>query len=256
MINKYLGILQNASQHGSEVDNLFEYVHWFMLLLFVGWAAFFICALIRFRRSRNPQADYVGVTSKTSTYVELGVVVVEAILLLGFAFPLWARRVNEFPLKENATVVYAVAQQFAWNFRYPGPDGILGKQDANLVSANNPFGLDQGDPHGKDDIVTLNQMHVPVNKPVIVHISSKDVVHSFAVRQMRVTQDAIPGMSIPFWFTPVRMGTYEISCVQLCGIGHYQMRGFLTVDTPENYERWLKEQAAATESNGGSGSYE
>lgn len=251
MINKYLGILQNASQHGVEVDHMLEYVHWFMFLLFIGWTAFFIYVLICFRRSKSPKADYVGVTSKSSTYVELGVVIVEAILLLGFAFPLWARRVNEFPAKETSVIVRVIAEQFVWNFRYPGPDGVFGRQDENLVSTDNPLGLDRNDPYGKDDIVTQNQMHVPVNKSVIVYGSSKDVIHSFAVRQMRVIQDVIPGMSIPFWFTPIRTGIYEISCVQLCGIGHYRMRGFLTVDSPEDYEKWLKEQAATT---GGSGS--
>lgn len=250
MINKYLGILQNASEHGAAVDNMMEIVHWFMLLLFVGWSVFLIYVLCRFRASRNPKASYVGVTSKTSTYLEAGVVVIEAILLLGFAFPLWAKRVNEFP-RENAIEVGVVAQQFAWNFIYPGPDKKFGRRAANLVTSENPLGLDSDDPDGKDDIFSLNQMHLPLGKPAILHISSKDVIHSFSVRQMRITQDAIPGLSIPSWFTPTRAGQYEIACAQLCGNQHYTMRGFLTVETGEQFDNWLK-TAAASGSGGGS----
>ena len=248
-----------ASAHGADIDRVVVFVHWFMLVLFVGWISFFAVALVRFRRSRHPVPDYHGVTSHRNTYVEIGVVIVEAVLLLGFSIPLWADRVDEFPPEKEATVVRVVAQQFAWNVHYPGPDGVFGRSDVKLVDeAANPIGLDRSDPAAKDDLTTVNQLHVPVGKPVIVHLSSKDVIHSFGVAEFRVKQDAIPGLEIPLWWVPTvttaemreRSGkpadwTYEIACAQLCGLGHSTMRGFVTVETPEAYQAWIDAQAAA-----------
>jgi cytochrome c oxidase subunit 2 len=225
----------------------------------VGWMTFFTLALLRFRKRRNPVPDYKGVTSHRNTYLEVGVVVVEAVLLIGFSIPLWADRVDEFPAEKDATVVRVIAQQFAWNVHYPGPDGKFGKTDVTLVDeASNPIGLDRSDPVAKDDVTTVNQLHVPVNKPVIVQLSSKDVIHSFGVPEFRVKQDAIPGLRIPLWWTPTvtteemrkKAGhaedwTYEIACAQLCGIGHATMRGFVTVETPEAFQAWFDGQAAA-----------
>ncbi len=253
MINKALGILENASEHGPQVDFLLEIVHWFMLILFVGWSIFFVYALIRFRKSKNPKADYVGVASHRSTYIEIGVVVAEAVLLLGFAFPLWAKRVNEFPTGKDVVEVWVTAQQFTWNISYPGPDRVFGKRGFSFVRAGNLLGLDPNDPKGKDDIEAPEKdLHLPVNKSAIIHLTSKDVIHSFTVRQMRITQDAIPGMSIPTWFKPIKEGTYEIACAQLCGNGHHTMKGILTVESEEKFNKWLKEQAAS----GGPASYE
>jgi cytochrome c oxidase subunit 2 len=124
--------------------------------------------------------------------------------------------------------VRVVAEQFAWNVHYPGADHIFGKSDVSLVSSSNPLGLDVNDPHAKDDITTLNQLYLQVDRPVIVQISSKDVIHSFALPYMRVKQDAIPGMVVPVHFTATRTSgeeTWEIACAQLCGLGHYRMRG-------------------------------
>ena len=122
---------------------------------------------------------------------------VEAVLLLGIAIPLWAKNVQQFPDAKDATVIQIMAQQFAWNVRYPGPDGKFGRQDMKLVSDDNVFGVDPADPAGKDDIQVLNEIHVPVNKPVLIYLSSKDVIHSLKLVAMRITQDAIPGLRIP-----------------------------------------------------------
>jgi cytochrome c oxidase subunit 2 len=105
------------------------------------------------------------------------------------------------------------------------------------------MGLDPNDPAGKDDLVTVGELHVPVNRPVIVELSSKDVIHDFFLPSMRIGADAIPGSRIPLWFTPIKTGTYEVICAQLCGLGHYSMKGTLVVDTPEEYQSWLKERA-------------
>jgi cytochrome c oxidase subunit 2 len=244
MINRLLGMPVNASEHGYLIDHMLEFIHWFMLLLFVGWSAFFIITLIRFHKSRNPRADYHGVQSKASTHVEFTVVLVEAALLLGFALPLWAKRVSQFP-KDNPVIIRAIGEQFRWNFHYPGPDGKFGRQDAALISASNSLGLDPNDPNGKDDIVTSNELHVPVNRSVIIQVSSKDVIHSLSIQAMRIGQDAIPGISTPMWFRPVRTGNYEIICGQLCGLGHYAMRALMTVESQSEYDQFLKESAPA-----------
>lgn len=240
MLNHLLGQVPNASEHGFLIDNMLEFCHWFMLLLFLGWSTFFVYILLRFRKSRNPKADYHGLRSHASSHVEFMVVLVEAVILLGFALPIWGRRVNEFP-KTNVLRLHVIAQQFGWNFHYPGADGKFGKQDVSFVSASNPVGLDPKDEAGKDDIVSINEMHLPVNTDVILDISSKDVIHSFMMPSMRVGQDAIPGQRVPVWFRPVRTGEYEIACAQLCGNGHYSMRGLCKVDTPAEFAAWMKE---------------
>jgi cytochrome c oxidase subunit 2 len=211
--------------------------------LFVGWSCFFIYVLIRFRRSRHPVADHVGVKSGISTHLEFAVVLIEAVLLLGFAIPLWGRFVNEFPDTKDAILVHAIGQQFNWNFHLPGPDGQFGRRDVSLVSNSNPIGLDPAAEESKDDLVVLGELHVPLNRPVIVEVSSKDVIHNFALPHMRAAQDAIPGSIIPLWFKPIKTGNYEIVCGQLCGLGHYSMKGMLVVDTPEDFQAWLKERA-------------
>ena len=243
MLNEFGGIYPNASEHGYLIDNMLEVCHWFMLLLFVGWSSFFTFTLIRFHKSRHPKANYHGVKSHFSSHIEFSVVLIEAVLLLGFALPLWGRRVNEFP-KENAITIKVVAEQFAWNFRYPGPDGIFGKADSSLISTANPLGVDKSDPHAKDDIITKKEMHLPVNRNIILQITSKDVIHSFSFQAMRIGQDAIPGLLIPIWFKPVKIGEYELICGQLCGNGHYAMKATVIVESEADYNAWLKEKSA------------
>ena len=243
LINEFLGQPPNASEHGYQIDHILEFCHWFMAALFIGWSAFFIYVLIRFRHGRNPVADHEGVTSGISTHLEFAVVLIEAVLLVGFAVPLWAKRVNQFPDTTDAILVHAVGQQFNWNFHLPGPDGAFGRRDVNLVTNSNPLGLDPNDPASKDDIVVLGELHVPVDRPVIIELSSKDVIHNFALVNMRIAQDAIPGSIIPMWFKPIKTGTYEVICGQLCGLGHYGMKGTLVVDSPADYQAWLKERA-------------
>ena len=242
LINQLLGQPANASEHGYQIDHILEFSHWFMAALFFGWFAYFIYVLVRFRRSRHPVADHEGVKSGISTHLEFAVVLIEAVLLVGFAIPLWAKRVNEFPQTKDAVLVHAVGQQFNWNFHLPGPDGQFGKRDINLVTNSNPLGLDASDAAAKDDLVVLGELHVPVDHPVIIELSSKDVIHNFALPHMRSAQDAIPGQIIPMWFTPIRVGSYEVICGQLCGLGHYGMKGMLVVDSPADYQAWLKER--------------
>lgn len=243
LINEFLGQPANASEHGYQIDHIIEFCHWFMGALFVGWSAFFVFVLIRFHKSRHPRADHTGVRSGISTHLEFSVVLIEAVLLLGFAIPLWAKRVNEFPPTQDAILVHVIGQQFNWTYHLPGPDGQFGRRDVSLVNNSNPLGLDSNDPAAKDDLVVLGELHVPVDRPVIIELSSKDVIHNFDLPHMRIAADAIPGSLIPLWFKPVKTGTYEVICGQLCGLGHYGMKGSVVVDTPADYQAWLKERS-------------
>jgi cytochrome c oxidase subunit 2 len=247
-----------AAAHGERIDSLIGWTHIFMLVLFVGWGAFFLYALIRFRQSRHPVANYAGARSHTSSYLEGGVFVVEVILLFGFSIPIWAARVDRIPPEKDALVVEVTGEQFAWNVHYAGPDHVFGRTDIKLIDVqSNPLGLDRSDPAAKDDVTTINQLYLPVNKPIIVRLRSKDVIHSFGVPEFRVKQDAIPGFTIPIWFIPnvttaemrTRTGNpefqYEIACAQLCGLGHARMRGFVTVETADVFQKWLNEQIEA-----------
>jgi cytochrome c oxidase subunit II len=247
-MRKYYGLPMNfpeqASAHAAQLDNLTALVHWLMLVLFVGWGIFFVYALIRFRKGRNPVASYEGAKAHFSTYGEAGVALIEVVLLVVFAVPIWATRVNSIPPESQATVVRVVAEQFAWNVHYPGKDGVFGRTDPNLVATGtNPLGLDPNDPAGKDDVVLLNELHLPVNKPVIIKLTTKDVIHSFFLPQMRVKQDAIPGQVIPIWFEPIKTGQWDIACAQLCGLSHYRMRGSYTVESQADFDKWMADNA-------------
>ena len=141
---------------------------------------------MRFRSGAHPTADYRGVRGRWSTWIEGGVLVAEVILLAFFSIPFWTRNVDAAPPPENeATVVRVIAEQFAWHVHYPGVDGVFGRTDIKLVGPDNPLGL---------------------------FLSSKDVIHSFALPQMRVKQDAIPGIVQPVWFTPTSTGEWDIAC--------------------------------------------
>ncbi len=288
-LSKYLGLPINSSSHGHMIDNMMSWVHWLMLILFVGWGLYLIIAVIRFSAKTNPKADYNGVQSHYSQYVEYGIIIFEAFLLIGLSIPLYAQVKTTLPNNNDVHHVRIIAQQFAWNIHYPGEDGQFGTTNIKLVDEeSNPIGLDRNSPYGADDLVTINQMHLPVNKQVMIHLSSKDVIHSFGIPEMRIKQDAIPGMTIPFFFTPTMTSSeflskiknteryspkgnygfdkttwenlndklknelrgYQIACAQLCGNSHYKMRGFVTVDTEDEYNAWLAMQAEYLEEEG------
>ena len=239
---KLLGMPVQASTHAAELDQMNVLVHWLMLIMFVGWGVFFVFVLFRFRQSANPKASYTGAKGKISKGTEVAVAIVEVVLLVFYAIPAWAKRVKAFPAESEAVVVRVIGEQFAWNIQYPGPDGKFGRTDISLVSPDNPIGIDRRDQAAKDDITTINQLNLPVDRPVLVHLSSKDVIHSFGLFEMRVKQDAIPGMQIPVWFIPNRIGEYEITCSQLCGLGHFRMRGFITIQSDADYKKWFDDQ--------------
>ena len=234
------------SAHGHTIDDLIVFTHWLMLVLFIFWGAYFLYVLYRFRASKNPKASYSGMRSHWSTWSEVSVAVVEVILLVGFSIPAWSRWARRPSRENNPLEVRIIAEQFAWNVHYPGKDGVFGRAESKFVTSTNPVGLDPDDPKGKDDIVSLNNLHLEVNRAAILHIRSKDVIHSFKLPVMRTEQDAIPGMDVPIHFTPIRTTNgerWEVACAQLCGLGHYRMRGQLFVDSKEEFAKWLASQA-------------
>ena len=239
------------SAHGWQVDQIIVITHWLMAILFVFWGAFFLYTLYRFSAKRNPRASYHGMQSHWSTWGEAGVAVVEVVLLVGFSIPAWYRWSSKpEPVGTNPFEVRVIAEQFAWNVHYPGPDGKFGRTDVKLVTSTNPVGLDMTDPASQDDVVALNQLHLPVNREALIHVTSKDVIHSFKLPVMRVEQDAIPGADVPIHFMPVRTtnsDTWEIACAQLCGLGHYRMRGQLVVNTQQDLDKWLASQPKVTQ---------
>jgi len=231
-----------ASAHASEIDWVLTHVHLLMLALFVGWGVYFLWALARFRARRQPLADHAGARGGFPKLTIVGVVIAEGLVLVVIALPLWYSRTSAQPATEGAVVVRVVAEQFAWSFHYPGADGEFGETSIDLVTADNPLGLDRSSPFGRDDLVVPGELHLPVGRPVVIQLSSKDVIHSFGIPAMRVKQDAIPGLLSPVWFTPTETGRFDIACSQLCGLGHYRMRGILAVEPEQEFEAFLTRQ--------------
>ncbi len=179
--------------------------------------------------------------------MEVGWTIATAVLFIGLGVQgnrVWASYLAE-SISVDAISIEITAQQFAWNIRYPGIDGRFGRTDPKLIddSIGNYVGVDATDPAGRDDIVTQNIMAVPINRSVRIILRSKDVTHSFFVPQLRVKQDAVPGLSIPVHFTATRTGDYEIACAELCGMQHYTMRSRLQVVSEPEFEAWLKSRA-------------
>lgn len=144
---------------------------------------------------------------------------------------------------QNAMLVEAVGQQWRWMYRFPGKDGKLGTSDVSHVNFKNPLGIDPDDPFGQDDyIIKSNAVHLPKDQAVKFLLRSKDVLHDFYVPQFRAKMDLVPGTVTYFWATPTKVGNFEILCAEYCGVGHYNMRGMVHVDEPEDFERWLRQQ--------------
>jgi cytochrome c oxidase subunit II len=245
LINQLIGIPALASEHGEMVDNMLELVHWVMLILFVGWSAFLVVVFTKFRQAKSPNADYYGVRGHASTHIEIGVVIVEAILLLGFAFPLWSQQSTQYPTGKDVVKIRAVGEKFTWNFQYAGSDSTLGRMDLNLIDAakGNIIGRDMKDPNGKDDFVKGGVLTLCAGRPVIIDVTSKDVIHNLALVPMRAAQDATPGVRGHLWFTPMKANEdgWDIICGQLCGVGHSQMKARLVVLEPKAFDEFIKE---------------
>ena len=153
-------------------------------------------------------------------------------------------------IESGTEVSWQSSGEFEYQVQYAGADGVFGSTAPEFVSTDNLLGLDPDDPKGKDDFNSVNNLNVEVDRPVIVHLSSKDVIHSFKVPVLRLTQDVIPGQEIKIWFESTRIGNYDLACAQLCGLGHFRMRGSLNVQSKADFTTWLEDQqseAAAEE---------
>jgi cytochrome c oxidase subunit 2 len=242
MIDRWLPAA--ASSHAAMLDAVLRSVHVHMLLIFVAWLAVFAIALIKFRTGANPEPRARGISGRVAA-VAIGLVIIgDVIILATQALPAWAARNAPPPAGAQPIEIHVIAEQFAWNIHYPGPDGLFGRTRQDLISAANPLGIDRGDAAAKDDIGILNVLMLPLNRTVVVQLTSRDVIHSFTLNEMRVKQDANPGMTSRVWFTPVTMGDWEIACSQLCGLGHYRMRGEYHVVDQAAWDAWQASELA------------
>jgi cytochrome c oxidase subunit 2 len=219
----------------------------FMLTLVVTGIIFFfaqlgLCYAVFRYRDRGGRAHY----SHGNTKMEIIWTSATAVLFVGLVLVgqhIWAQvHLQEAPA--DAVQIEIMAQQFAWNFRYSGPDGQFGRVSPELMdeSVGNPLGLDYDDPAATDDLV-MPVIAVPVDRPVEVIMRSKDVIHSFFVREMRIKQDVVPGMETRLHFTANTVGRYEVPCTELCGLGHSQMRTYLLVMSEQDFQDWLRDNA-------------
>jgi len=233
-----------ASGHARALDTVLLSIHAHMLLIFVLWLALFVIALIKFRAGANPAAREQGVRGMWPA-IAIGLVIAgDVIILFTQALPAWAARNEAPPAGSMPLELRITAEQFAWNIHYPGPDRTFGRTQSSLISATNPLGIDRTDPAANDDIGLQNVLMLPVNRTVVVQLTSRDVIHSFTLNEMRVKQDATPGMTARVWFTPIATGDWEIVCSQLCGLGHYRMRGEYHVVSQAAWDQWQAEQGS------------
>lgn len=221
------------------VDDTVNVTFWVTGVVFVLVNAFLAYAVYRYRHRQGSKAHYEPENKKLEWWLT-GITTVGIAAMLAPGLSVWAKFVT---VPEEATAVEVVGQQWNWSYRLPGDDGELGKTDIQRVSLDNPYGMDDQDPAGQDDVLVASaQLHLPVNKPVKLLLRAKDVNHQFAVPQFRVKMDMVPGMVTYFWLTPTRTGEFDALCEQLCGIAHYIMRGRVVVQEQEDYERWLAAQ--------------
>jgi cytochrome c oxidase subunit II len=234
---------QAITAPGLLVDKQYERTLYVAGVVFVLAQLGLAFAVLRFRDRGRPARFIQG-----NNFLEVVWTAATAIAFIGLAFAgrgVWPdiRLASAGP---DVIRVEVTAEQFVYNFRYPGPDGKFGRIDPSLINAaeGNPVGLDPNDPAEKDDIVSP-MLTVPVDRPIELDLRSQDVIHGFFVRELRLQQDAVPGMLIPVSFTANRVGRYEIVCTQLCGQSHNTMRSFLNVVPEDEYEKFLKQPKPA-----------
>ncbi|MCB2206079.1 cytochrome c oxidase subunit II [bacterium] len=233
---------ENVSIFGEGVDHLFSIIYYISIAIFLIVNVIYITFIIRYRRKRKGEKAhyYHG-----NNLLEFSWTALPFVLFLFLAFysdGIWEDIKYSSKTPNADVVVEVMGQTYMWHFRYPGSDGLFGRRDQKFISSTNPFGIDPDDPNGKDDYTTINSMMIPVNKTVLVRLSSMDVIHSFFLPNMRVKQDAVPGQWVDVWFNSRKTGEYEIACAELCGSGHYLMRATLDVTSQEEYDTWIDEQ--------------
>lgn len=239
---------ENVSTIGVELDSLFAIFYWVSVVIFFMTYSILITFIIKYRkREGRKSVRYHGSNALETTWT-----ILPTILFAGLGA--YANDAWEISKKAHKAMdkpdyyIECVAMTYGWNFRYAGADGVLGRKAPEFVTRENVFGMDPTDEKGFDDILT-NQLHAPVNRNVVVSLNSIDVLHSFFVPQFRVKQDAVPGNWIELWFNVFKTGKYEIACAELCGSGHYAMRGEVIIESQASFDTWF--DAKVTEAKAG-----
>jgi cytochrome c oxidase subunit 2 len=227
-----------ASNWGA-IDTTIQLTLYITGFVFVAVNLFLAYAVFRFRFDPSRRAHYEPENKKLEIWLT-AITAIGVAAMLAPGLIVWADFVE---VPEDADEIEIVGSQWQWQFRLPGADGVLGEVDARYIGPNNSFGMNNDDPAGLDDVlVSTNELHLPLDRPVKVLLRSKDVLHDFAVPQFRVKMDLVPGMVTYVWFIPTRTGKFDILCMELCGIAHYTMRGYVVVDEQDDYEDWLARQ--------------
>lgn len=248
---KTLFVQGAASDHGEKIDLMLYITIGVTGVVFIITQILLFWFAYKYQENDNRKAYYFPHNTK----LELIWTTVPAIfltVLVVFGLKYWFKMTGEAP--KDATLVEVTGHQFAWEFRYPGADKTLGHKNYKLTKGANSLGVDFDDPASKDDIHVGTTMHIPVGKPVKLVINAQDVIHDVGLSHFRLKMDAVPGIPTTMWFTPLYTTkqmkertnnpnfVYEISCDQMCGRGHYSMRGVIVVETEEEYNKWLSEQ--------------
>jgi len=208
-------------------------------IFFIAITLFMAIAVIRFRHREGARAHYQPESRKLEGWL----VILTSLGIIGMLAPGLVVYNDFVQVPQEATQLEVVAQQWQWAFRFPGRDGKLGKADVKWIDPGNPFGLDRNDPAGQDDVLIMNnEVRLPIDRPVKVLLRAKDVLHDFYIPQMRAKMDMVPGMVSHFWFTPTRLGKFEVLCAEYCGLGHYNMRGHLVVEEQGAFDQWFASQ--------------
>ena len=216
-------------------------------IVFVAVNLFMAYAIYRFRHNPSRRAHYEPENKKLEIWLT-GITAVGVAAMLAPGLIVWADFVD---VPEEADEFEIVGEQWQWRYRFPGEDGKLGAVDARFVSQDNPFGMSPNDEAGLDDrLVYSAELHLPIDRPVKANLRSKDVLHDFAVPQFRVKMDLVPGLVTYVWFTPTRTGTFDLLCMELCGIAHYAMRGKVVVEEQGDFDKWLAQQPTWAEIKG------
>lgn len=223
----------------SNLDEALIITFWITGVAFVVLNLFMAFAVWKYRYDKDRRAEY----EPENTRLELGLTVFTTVGVVGMLAPGLLAWFDYITVPDDAAVVEVIGQQWDWSYRFPGADGVLGTTDARFFNVDNTFGLNPEDPYGKDDIVIQeNELHLPVDQPYKVLLRSKDVLHNFYVPQFRAKMDMVPGLVSYLWFTPTKVGTYEIICAEYCGTGHAQMRGIVVIDEQTEFQAWLDDQ--------------
>lgn len=236
---------RNVGHFGHEIDFMIYVILWLTGITGVLVFSTMIYFIVKYRHRPGVGAIH----SHGNNTLEVVWTTIPVFIFLGLAIygnEMWGRMRMQKP-PADALQVAVVGEQFGWNIRYPGPDGKLAKMDAHKIGKENPFGVDPNDPEGRDDFTTYNEVVFPVNQPVQLHLSSKDVIHSFYVPEFRLYQDMVPGRVYDFvWLKADATGNFQLACNQLCGQGHYKMFGKLAVVPEADYVAWAKSKAPTT----------